>query len=310
MSKLVSVIIPTYKRPETLSRAINSILNQSYQNFEVIIVDDNSPDFIERTQTEKVMEKYLEDSRIKYIKHAENKNGSAARNTGFKSSNGEYIMLLDDDDEFFPDKIKAQLECLENKDETWGACYTPYIRVKNNKLYSKSKEKREGNLLIEQLKRNLFVAAGSNLMIRRSVYTELGGFDETFPRNQDQEFLARLLLKYKIAYSDVLGLKVHVHVDENRKSVDFDKISEQYLNAFESIISTLKEEDKESIYRMINLQRLRMKIIGFRKWNEVAPMFTNKEVKLNDTISYFTHLLYRKISKTCFGFESNKFKIK
>ena len=103
--KKVSVIIPTYKRAELLSKCIKSILEQTYSNVEVIVVDDNDPKTNWRKNTESILDDFKEDSRVIYIKHEKNKNGSAARNTGFKVSTGEYICYLDDDDIFLKNKI-------------------------------------------------------------------------------------------------------------------------------------------------------------------------------------------------------------
>ena len=80
--KMVSVIIPTYKRADYLTRAIDSVLNQTYNNIEIIVVDDNNSNSTDRKNTESIMQKYNENSKIKYIKHSKNMNGSAARNTG------------------------------------------------------------------------------------------------------------------------------------------------------------------------------------------------------------------------------------
>ena len=93
--KRVSIIIPTYKNRGGLTTSVDSAIRQTYQNIEVIIVDDNPPDSEERHFTEQIMEGYLADPRVRYIKHAENKNGAAARNTGINSSTGEYIAFLD-----------------------------------------------------------------------------------------------------------------------------------------------------------------------------------------------------------------------
>ena len=96
----VSIIIPTYGGSESLLKSVDSVLLQDYSEFEIIVVDDNDPDTDARKKTELLMGKYTNDPRVKYIKHERNKNGSAARNTGFIESEGEYICLLDDDDFF------------------------------------------------------------------------------------------------------------------------------------------------------------------------------------------------------------------
>src|SRR3989442_437688 len=103
MSK-VSVIIPTYNRAEFLGLALTSVLNQTFQDFEILIIDDNSQDSTQEVVTN------FGDERIKYIRHDVNKRVAAARNTGVANSNGEYIAFLDDDDEWFPDKLQIQLD--------------------------------------------------------------------------------------------------------------------------------------------------------------------------------------------------------
>ena len=103
---LVSVVIPTFRRPDKLERAIESVLAQTYPRVEVIVVDDNDPDTEGRLLTEQIMFRYVANSRVRYIKHEHNKNGSAARNTGARNSDAEFVAFLDDDDEFFPEKIE------------------------------------------------------------------------------------------------------------------------------------------------------------------------------------------------------------
>ena len=102
MNKLVSVIIPTYGGGEYLKRCIESVLAQTYPNIEVVVVDDNGLGTPNQLLTQKVMQEFKDDTRVKYVCHEINKNGSAARNTGFRNSKGEYICLLDDDDEWLP----------------------------------------------------------------------------------------------------------------------------------------------------------------------------------------------------------------
>lgn len=299
---LVSVIIPTYKRPDVLPRSINSILNQSYDNYEIIVVDDNNADSEERKKTEIVMGQYLDNSKVTYIQHSYNRNGSVARNTGFCKSKGKYIMFLDDDDEFFMDKILRQVECLENRDTTWGACYTGYIRVnRNSKVVAKGVETKEGALLVEELKRNLFVHAGSNLMVRRCVIEELNGFDESFLRNQDVEFLVRLLKKYKLAYVDVLGLIVHVH--ENVAKVNFIDLTEQYISKFSDDIESLGEDEKKNIYEMYSLQRFRYYLFSEKNVAEALREVHKNRIRFAKVGRYLAYLMYRAITKKVYGFK-------
>jgi len=96
----ISVIIPSYNRANTIGRAIQSALSQSYQDFEIIVIDDGSTD-----HTEEVIRSF-QDSRIRYIRHNRNRGGSAARNTGIHAARGEYIAFLDSDDEWLPQKLE------------------------------------------------------------------------------------------------------------------------------------------------------------------------------------------------------------
>lgn len=303
-SKMVSVIIPTYKRPDTLERAIKSVLGQDYKNIEIIIVDDNNPNDTFRNQTEDVMMKFKNIDNIKYVKHETNKNGSAARNTGFRNSSGEYIMFLDDDDEFLPKKIEKQLECMESRSIEWGACYTRYVRKKGEKIVMTCYENREGDLLKEELKRNLFVHAGSNLMIRRKVFEELNGFDESFLRNQDIEFLVRLLKRYKIAYVDTMGLVVNVHERNSKQS--FEDLTIQYIEKFKGFIDELDDRNQKEVYDMLKLQVFRSKIFKLNTLFEALEMLMKREVKIGITARYMFHLFQRKVFKRSCGFVLRK----
>lgn len=123
MGELVSVIIPSFKSDESLIIAINSVLNQTYQDIEVIVVDDNNPYSDARKITEKNMNRYMLDERVKYVKHEKNKNGAAARNTGIRLAQGEYLTFLDDDDVFMPLRIQKCVDELST-DTNYSAVYS------------------------------------------------------------------------------------------------------------------------------------------------------------------------------------------
>lgn len=248
---LVSVIIPTYKRPDTLDRAINSVLNQTYPNVEVIVVDDNNPGTDGRHLTEIKMAPYRGNSRVRYIKHEKNKNGSAARNTGARSSDGEYIAFLDDDDEYTPKRIEYMLKRLAEMPSDYVACYSRFLfRMPDGKeIYSK--ESREGNLFKEALMKDLSIGFGSNNLVRRSAYDAIGGFDESFKRNQDHEFLIRLLQRYKIAYCDELGLIIYVHLEKRKERIE-DTLN-HYVETFKPVVDTLPEDEQKVFYKKIDL---------------------------------------------------------
>lgn len=299
-SQLVSVIIPTYGRPRQLVGAVESVLSQRYPHIELIVVDDNNPGSAGRRETEDLMSRYSSDERVKYIKHQQNRNGSAARNTGIRTATGQFLMFLDDDDEFLPGKIERQVECLRTRGPAWGVCYGAYLRKKNGKVVARSAEKREGALLAEELMRNLFVHAGSNLMIRAEIARSIGGFNEDFARNQDIEFLTRALQVTKLAYVDHLGLVVHVHARAGEQ--DFEKLTEQYREQFKDLIAALPDSDQHRVERLLNLQLLRYRM-SRRGMRPALRMLIQREVTLSDAVRYGLHLTKRSLTRQAYGFQ-------
>ncbi|MGI0015089.1 MAG: glycosyltransferase family 2 protein, partial [Nitrososphaera sp.] len=115
----ISVLIPTYNRPEFLRLAIVSVLNQTFQDFEIIVVDDASW----TPGTQSVTEGFA-DKRIKYVRHPVNRGLSAARNSGIRAAVGRYIALLDDDDEWLEEKLARQFSVIESSPLRVGVVYT------------------------------------------------------------------------------------------------------------------------------------------------------------------------------------------
>ena len=147
----VSVIIPTYNRAHLVGRAIRSVLNQTYQDFEIIVVDDGSTD-----NTEEVV-KSFNDPRIRYIRHEENKGAAAARNTGIKAAKGKFIAFQDSDDEWLPKKLEKQMEAFDNASPKVGVVYTGFWSIEGNvKRYSLNKEivHKEGDIHSQILQGN------------------------------------------------------------------------------------------------------------------------------------------------------------
>ena len=254
--KLVTVVIPTYKRPDVIVRAIDSVLGQSYPLIEVIVVDDNSPESEERFYTERVMRKYIDSSNVKYIKHEKNKNGSAARNTGWKAAHGEYITFLDDDDEISPNRIELQVKCLESLDNSWGACYTGYHVLMKNGTIQQSETTQSGDVYLRALMRTFYMGSGSNVLLRKKVVDEIGGYDESFKRNQDIEFMVRAFEHYKVAYIPQDLLTIHYEVRIIKRSFEFvDGVTLLYLEKFNERINQLNMYDKQRVLSVITLDR-------------------------------------------------------
>lgn len=299
----VSIIIPTYKRGERVTRAIESALNQDYNNFEVIVVDDNDPETIERLDTEKAVEKYLDLHNFKYIKHDKNRNGSAARNTGIRNSLGDYITFLDDDDEYFPGKIREQVKAMETLSDEWGICYSRYKKIDRYGRIQLSSETAEGNVLVQALTKNLFVGSGSNFMVKKDIAIELKGFDETFQRNQDLEFMVRVVSKYKMKFVNHVGILIHNEIRENKFSfLELIEINNEYRKKFSYQINNLKLKEKEEVLKTLDLWDVRAAITE-RKFGEIVKIVQASSLKKTDLLKFIKYLIGRSITKKSYGFK-------
>ena len=186
----VSVIIPTCNRPELLSRAIKSVLSQIYQDFEIIVVDDG-----DKRSAENVVRQF-KDNRIKYIKHVERKGGAAARNTGIKAAQGEFIAFLDDDDEWLPKKLEIQMGQFENTPPDVGFCFSAVKNIYKDKEEASSVPDGIAdyfNLSLRRLKGFLTVT----LIIKRYIFDAVGMFDERLPSHQEPDLMIRVSKKFK-----------------------------------------------------------------------------------------------------------------
>ncbi|MBR4762485.1 MAG: glycosyltransferase family 2 protein [Clostridia bacterium] len=174
----VSVIITTYKRNDLLPRAVDSALNQTYSNIEVIVVDDNDPDTDYRKNTEKfVTERYGRNPKFRYIKMPKNSGACNARNKGVEESKGEFINFLDDDDEFLPTKIEKQIAVFEASDTDLAAvgCYCEILDG-NGKLLNIERPGVRGDVFFHQLCNN--VTSTPLSLIKKDVYIASGGFEQ------------------------------------------------------------------------------------------------------------------------------------
>lgn len=255
----VSVIIPTYNRAETLTRAVESVLAQTLDDIELIVVDDCSTD-----RTAEVMSSF-DEQWVRYVAHEENRGGSAARNTGIQAATGKYVSFLDDDDQYHPDKLERQVACLERRSEEWVAVYcgysviregsTPFdyvpssIRKRLSGVDSEPRPEGGRELIPKVLAREFPLGGASTLMVKRETAEELDGFDTAFPRHQDWEFLIRLLKTGKIAcVNDPLVTKYDTG---NPSSDDVEKAKEMFLSRFSSEI----ESAERAGYDITGIQR-------------------------------------------------------
>ena len=184
----VSVIIPTYNRAHLVGRAIRSVLNQTYQDFEIIVVDDGSTD-----NTEEVVKSFI-DPRIRYIRHEKNKGAAAARNTGIKAAKGKFIAFQDSDDEWLPEKLQKQMKVFENAPPRVGVVYTDMWRLRGGERrywHSPAIRPEDGIVYKQALDRVMGIGI-QTAVIKRECFAKIGMLDEQLPRFIDLELFVRL----------------------------------------------------------------------------------------------------------------------
>jgi glycosyltransferase involved in cell wall biosynthesis len=192
----VSVIIPTYNRANVLSRAVKSVLNQVYRDFEIIVVDDGSTD-----NTEQVARAF-DKQQVKYVRHEKNMGPAAARNTGIGHATGKYIAFQDSDDEWFPQKLGRQVQVFETASDRVGAVYTGFWRIRNSsrKYEPRNREKLEGDIHRELLRGNFL--GTPTILIKEECFRSAGLFDEKLFHLEDWEAWLRISTDYEFRVID------------------------------------------------------------------------------------------------------------
>jgi len=228
MSK-VSIIIATYHRYDLLPRAVRSALAQTYKDIEVIVVDDNPPESKERKETEKVMATFS-DQRVKYIKNKKNSGGAVTRNNGIKIATGDYIAFLDDDDEYLPERIEAQL--IEMEKNGWDASVMDGATYdEEDNLLSEKKQHLKNGMTQDELMRihMMFHISGTNtFMFKTDKIRSFDGFDD-LPACHEYVLMQKAIeAGMNIGYVEKTLVKNHISKGE-RLSTSLKKISAQNL---------------------------------------------------------------------------------
>ena len=227
----VSIIIPTYNRGQSIGRSIESVLSQTYQDFEVIVVDDGSTD-----NTRELVAGF-NDERIRYVRHEENKGEAAARNTGIKAARCDYIAYQDSDDEWLPEKLARQIELLENASPEVGVIYTGFWKTENHKRtyvpFSWVSQKN-GDIHKELLKGNFI--GSPVVLIKKECFNKVGLFDERLRNLVDWELWLRISKRYHFRCVDE-PLAV-AHYDSDNASDDLDSL----IDALELVLEKNRDE--------------------------------------------------------------------
>jgi len=211
---MISVIIPTYNRANLIRRSINSILKQTYQNLEVIVVDDGSTD---NTPLEI---KRIQDNRIKYIKLIENKGGSNARNIGIKKARGKYISFQDSDDLYYPNKLEKQIQNIIIKKSNLDFCKIKVIYNSSLSLFYPNKRQEKsilkGKIFDELVSKGNFISTQA-ILVQKNFMRKFF-FDTNMPRLQDYEVILRMIPKVKISYTPNVLVDLQMQKDSVTQS--------------------------------------------------------------------------------------------
>jgi glycosyltransferase involved in cell wall biosynthesis len=245
MLPLVSVVITTYKGKDSIDRAVRSVLSQTYQNIEIIVVDDNGKGTTDQIATESLVTA-ISDERLQYIAHEVNKNGSAARNTGINAAKGKYVALLDDDDSFRKDKIEKQLKALE--DSECKLCYTGLMIHYLDGRNVVQTQNDHGRIFENVISRKIH-APSSVLMFERSAALEIYGFDDSFKRHQDWEFLDRMANNYEIAVVPDICMDRYIYSRNSAANPEQYELNRRYyLEKMSLYINKLPREKRDEVY--------------------------------------------------------------
>jgi glycosyltransferase involved in cell wall biosynthesis len=199
---LVSVIVPTYNRHEALLRAARSVLGQTYRAIELWIVDDGSEPPVDLPGD------VASDPRTNLVRLDTNTRGTAVRNVAIERSSGPLVAFLDDDDEWFPNKLERQVPVLLDADPTVGCVECGYEIYDGDRLDFRYVPRPKPDLRRLLLERPMLQP--STIVLRRSVLDEIGGFDPQLPRAHDWDLFVRFADRYAVvSMPDVLVRRAH-----------------------------------------------------------------------------------------------------
>lgn len=233
--RFLSIIIPTYNRPELLLRAVNSALAQTIEDFEVIVVDDCSSEPVNLP----------EHPRLKIIRLPENKGGAAARNIGTKEARGHWINFLDDDDELLPHMAEVSLKALQQSSLTQPVGAISGIEVINqngNKIETRIPPTlpRGSHYGLEEIEPSRSFLCKQTLVVEKEVLLSIGGFDESLPSRIHTDLFLRLNPVCSLLGIEQIGYRLHKHdefqisSDPHRRQLGFHRLVEKHQKTFQA----------------------------------------------------------------------------
>lgn len=201
MSIRCTVIIATFRRPQLLCRAVESVLAQTFEDFELVVVDDNGVGHPEQFTTVQALNARFDDERLIYRVNPESVGGGAARNAGMAEARGEYIAFLDDDEVWLPEKLAEQVALLDQSSPSVALVDSGFYDMKPGRWRPRRvRPKMQGTVFDALLAKTGGRAPKlSTVMVRRSALEAVGGFDPQLPVREDLDLYLRLAREYEFA---------------------------------------------------------------------------------------------------------------
>lgn len=265
MSEKVSVIIPVYNRIEELKRAIKSVLNQTFNDFELIIIDDGST-----CNVKEVIDSF-DDERIRFFRNENNRGVSFSRNRGIMLSKTNLIAFLDSDDEWLPKKLEYQVEYLKVHPEI-NLVHTEEIWIKNGKRINQGKRHKKNveDLFYRSLE--LCLISPSTVMLRKSIFEKYGYFDENLLVCEDYDLWLRITAFEKVGFIErPLIYKYGGHNDQLSKKYEaMDKY--RVISLMNLVKNNSLSEEQINKVKDVALRKLSILIKGAEKRNKSADL--------------------------------------
>ena len=244
----ISVVIPTLNRINTLQRALDSVINQTYKPAEIIVVDNGSSDGTL---------KFLREQYPKITILTENKIGvSSARNKGIKKSINQWIALLDSDDAWHPRKLEIQTSMLDSALKEYNLIHTDEVWFRNNKhINQMKKHKKQGGYIFERCL-SLCCISPSSVLLKKKILDKVGLFDESLPVCEDYDMWLKICSSEEVLFAqDKLTYKYGGHKDQLSKSywgMDRFRIKsiENIIKNFDLTYNQKKQAKKELIKKL------------------------------------------------------------
>lgn len=223
----ISVIIPAYNRCRVLPRAVESVLAQTFRDWEVLIVDDAST---EKTDFAEII---VSDPRIRFLQHAENRGPAAARNTGLAAAHGEFIAFLDSDDEWLPEKLERQIAFLKKSEA--DLCFCHFLKIAE---FAISEQRQPANADWKtRLHWTCGLGGGTTLLARKNCFEKAGGLDETLRVFEDWEWIFRAVEKASARIAILSEPLAKVYVGGSRNSTVVESATLAFLKKHDAAIS-------------------------------------------------------------------------